>query len=145
MLFYFSFADCLVWVIAFHMSWLLIDMQMSQNHFICENSWHFPCYFTKTVVIAMQKKRRWNFLSSSRKKSERGKKQKYWEETENVRKKNCNDGSTVLHEEDTISISKVRKIVMKKKFQERIAQSLLPILGMKRMSQVLHAFKWGLF
>ena len=144
MLFYFSFADCLVWVIAFHMSWLLIDMQMSQNHFICENSWHFPCYFTKTVVIAMQKKEM-KFPLQFKKKIWKGKKQKYWEETENVRKKNCNDGSTVLHEEDTISISKVRKIVMEKKFQERIAQSLLPIWGKTGMSQVQHAFKWGLF
>jgi len=49
----------------------------------------------------------------------------------------------VLHKEDTISISKVRKIVIEKIQEERIAHSLLPNLSMiayfipkMRMSQV---------
>ena len=36
----------------------------------------------------------------------------------------------VLHEEDTISISKVRKIVIERKIQVRIAHSLLQYFGM---------------
>ena len=68
----------------------------------------------------MQKKEM-KFPLQFNKKNLRGKKAKILrEETEIVRKKYCNESSTVLHEEDTISISKVRKIVIeKKKFQEK--------------------------
>ena len=67
----------------------------------------------------MQKKEM-KFPLQFNKKNLKGKKAKILrEETENVRKKYCNESSTVLHEEDTISISKVRKIVIEKKFQEK--------------------------
>ena len=67
----------------------------------------------------MQKKEM-KFPLQFNKKNLKGKKAKILrEETEIVRKKYCNESSTVLHEEDTISISKVRKIVIEKKFQEK--------------------------
>ena len=51
----------------------------------------------------------------------------------------------VLHEEDTISISKVRKIVIERKIQVRIAHSLLQYFGMIAYFIICPRWEWAMF